>query len=372
MNPIQLTQHLVRMRTVNPPGLERECAAYLGKILEDNGFTVAYDEFADQRTSLVARVGGRADAKPLCLTGHIDTVPLGAAPWGADAFSGELAHNRVYGRGSSDMKGGVAAFLASAVQLGKHLDRTAGLVLVLTAGEETGCLGSRNLEVQRNLLGTAGAIVVGEPTSNYPLVGHKGSIKFHVHTQGISAHGAAPDRGVNAIYKAARIVSKLEAFGFDGIVHPVMGKPTLNVGTIDGGANVNSVPDSAKIGVDIRTVLGVDHKALLEQLEHLLGDDVEIRFYQNDTPVWTDPEDAWVQSIYELVTPLLGERPRPRTAYYFTDAGSLRRAYGSPPTVILGPGEPALAHQTDEYCRVGKINEAVEIYSQIIRNWCGI
>ena len=103
-----------------------------------------------------------------------------------------------------------------------------------------------------------------------PLVGHKGSVKFHARFNGVSAHGSMPHLGVNAIYKAARALARLEAFDFGVPAHPVMGKPTLNVGTIEGGSSVNAVADSADIGVDIRTVPGMDHAALLKSLQNLL------------------------------------------------------------------------------------------------------
>src|SRR5207302_8354270 len=117
---------------------------------------------------------------------------------------------------------------------------TPGVVIVLTAAEEGGCIGSYQL-AQTKLLGRAGAMIVGEPTSNYPLVGHKGSIKFYAGFRGVSAHGSMPQLGVNAIYKAARAVSKLETLDFAQPAHPVMGPPTMNVGTFEGGQGVNMV-----------------------------------------------------------------------------------------------------------------------------------
>src|SRR5262249_25802214 len=153
--------------TINPPGMERACARHLGALLESAGFTVSYHEFADTRTSLIARIGGSESKAPICFTGHIDTVPLGAKPWGRDAFAGETDGDRRYGRGSTDMKGGVAAFVVVAIELARHLERGPGLVLVITAGEEIGCEGARYLADHR-LLDRAGAIVVAEPTANYP------------------------------------------------------------------------------------------------------------------------------------------------------------------------------------------------------------
>src|SRR5437588_125443 len=143
------------------------------------------------------------------------------------------------------MKAGIAAMLLAAKSLAKKIPGTPGIVLVLTAAEEGGCIGSYHL-AQTRLLGSAGAMIVGEPTSNYPYVGHKGSLKFYAGFRGTSAHGSMPELGVNAIYKAARAVSKLEAFDFAEPAHPVMGRPTLNVGTFEGGHGVNMVPAAAR------------------------------------------------------------------------------------------------------------------------------
>jgi len=211
VDAIALTRTLLQFDTVNPPGRERDCARHAGAMLEQWGYKVEYHEYADRRTSVIARAGGREEKAPLCLTGHLDVVPLGTRKWAHDPFSGETAGDRLYGRGSSDMKAGVAAILVAARSMADKLPGTPGVVIVLTAAEEGGCIGSKKL-AETQLLGRAGAIVVGEPTSNYPLVGHKGSIKFHASFRGVSAHGSMPQLGENAVYKAARAVAKLEAF----------------------------------------------------------------------------------------------------------------------------------------------------------------
>jgi hypothetical protein len=115
--------------------------------------------------------------------------------------------------------------------------------------------------------GQAGALVVAEPTTNRPLCGHKGALWLKATTRGVTAHGSMPDKGVNAIYAAARAVGRLEAFDFNVARHPVMGAPTLNVGTLHGGLNLNSVPDRAEIGIDIRNRrFGIGGRVDLSQL----------------------------------------------------------------------------------------------------------
>lgn len=373
MNPqdaVALTRELLNFDTVNPPGQERDCAHHAGELLESWGYQVEYFEHAPERTSVIARLGGSEGRAPLCLTGHLDVVPLGTRAWSRDPFSGETDGDRLYGRGTSDMKAGVAGMLIAARTFAKKLAGTPGLVLVLTASEENGCIGSRHLAGLPRLLGRAGAVVVGEPTSNYPMVGHKGSIKFHAHFQGVSAHGSMPELGDNAIYKAARAVARLEAFDFHAHAHPVMGGPTLNVGTFEGGSGVNLVPDSASLGVDIRTVPGMDHAALLERLRAELGEAARMDVFSDMNAVWTEPDDAWMQRVFEICRPILGEVPQARTAPYMTDAANLLKVYAGAPTVVLGPGEAGMAHQTDEYCNMERIRQSVAIYEAIIDDWC--
>src|SRR3954447_18309867 len=134
IDPRVLTRELLAFNTINPPGMERACARHLGSILEAAGFRVAYHEFAEGRTSLVATIGGSDERAPICFTGHIDVVPLGAAHWSHDPFAGETAGDKLFGRGSTDMKSGIAAFVAAAVELAPHLASGPGLVPVVTAG----------------------------------------------------------------------------------------------------------------------------------------------------------------------------------------------------------------------------------------------
>lgn len=359
---VSLTRDLLRFDTINPPGRESDCARHAGALLAEWGFRVEYHEYQPGRTSLVARAGG-ADS-PLCLTGHLDTVALGSRAWSKDPFSGETDGDRLYGRGTSDMKAGVAAIMLAARTFSSRLERTPGVVIVLTAAEEGGCIGSQHL-AKSGILGKAGAMVVGEPTSNYPYIGHKGSVKFHATFKGLSAHGSMPHLGDNAIYKAARAVARLEEFDFRAAPHAVMGKPTMNVGTMAGGSGVNMVPDTATIGVDIRTVPGMDHAALLERLRDLLGAGAEMDVFSDLPPVWTPPQQEWIARVFEIC-----KAHEPRTATYMTDAANLLKAYGGAPTVVLGPGEAEMAHQTDEWCSMERIRQSVSIYEAIIKDWC--
>jgi succinyl-diaminopimelate desuccinylase len=369
---LQLTQQLVRLRSINPPGEERGCAELVGGLLEEAGYQVELHSYADGRTSAVAKLPGSTDEPPLCFTGHLDTVPLGAAAWSVDPLGAEIASGRLYGRGSSDMKSGVAAMVLAAIAAAKLPGRKAGLILVITAGEETGCDGARYLAGLQGVLPQAGAIVVGEPTSNYPLIGHKGALWLRAAFRGVTAHGSMPEQGDNAVYKAARGTLRLSDHEFDVPRHHHLGGPSLNVGTISGGINVNSVPDRAEIQIDIRTVPGQSNEAICGEIGALLGEGAELSRIVDVSAVATSPQNDWVSGVFDIYERSTGRRVDPRGAPYFTDASILAPAMGNIPALILGPGESAMAHKTDEYCVVSRIEEAVELYAEIARQWmCG-
>ena len=371
IEPVKLTVDLIRFDTINPPGQEEACTRHLEKLLVDAGFACSIVPLAEGRPNLVARIGGSDGKPPLAFTGHTDTVPLGLKPWSVPTHDGLIRDGRVWGRGASDMKAGVAAFVAAAIEMAPRLAGAPGIVLYITAGEETGSAGAFKL-AERGMRGEAGALVVAEPTSNRPLCGHKGAMWLKAITQGVTAHGSMPDQGVNAVYAAARAVGKLEAFDFNVARHPIMGGATLNVGTVTGGINVNSVPDRAEIGIDMRTLPGMDHARLREQIASYLGPEVEIATMVDVEGVWTDPNDPWMRDVFAISEAERKVVSKVEAAPYFTDASALTPALGSVPTTILGPGPAHLAHQTDEWCEVERIVEAQQIYERLIAGWCGL
>ena len=364
---LALARRLIALDTINPPGCESPAAHLLGDLLAVAGYETRYFEFAPGRTTLLAALAGNDERPPIGFTGHLDTVPLGAAPWVHDPFGGEVVNDRLYGRGASDMKAAVAAMVVTAVRHAGVPGRRAGVTLVITAGEETSCEGARHLASSVELRGRVGALVVGEPTANRPVIAHKGCVRYRISTRGIAAHGSMPEQGVNAIHRMAEVIRLLQGFDFGVPAHELLGAPTLNIGTIVGGASINSVADAASIGVDIRLVPGQDEDSVLARLGAALGDDVSIARLEGAASVETDPAHPWIQSVFRVMEGVLGERPAPAGVPYFTDASVLTAAFGNPPTVILGPGEPQMAHKTDEYCRVSLLEASVEAYTEIIR-----
>ncbi len=371
IDPVALAQALIRLDTTSPPGREEKCAAHLQPVLERHGFAVTRCDFAADRTSLVARYPGSDGAlAPLVLTGHLDTVPLGARPWAADPFGAEIRDGRLFGRGASDMKAGVAAAVAAAIEAASGQVRR-GIVLVLTSGEETGCRGALHLAAT-GALGAASGLIVAEPTTNGLAIAHKGALHLRARTAGRTAHGSMPQLGDNAVAKAARAIMAAGRFDLGQASHPLLGPATLTVTTVQGGENVNSVPDACSFTLDIRTLPGMDHRELCERLCVALGPEVTLDPPLADLPaVGTAPSDAFVQHFARVVEARIGKAAaEPVGMPYFTDASALQPAYGHCPTVIFGPGDPGKAHQTDESCDVGRIAEAAGVYAEFLRECC--
>jgi len=243
---------------------------------------------------------------------------------------------------------------------------------VLCAAEETGCEGALALTRTAGALGDAGALLVAEPTTNYPCVAHKGVVWLDALAEGRTAHGSMPHLGDNAIHKLARAITRLDGFAFDVPTHALLGDPTLNIGTVTGGININSVPDRARAGLDVRTVPGLDADDVAAQLAAAAGDEVRLETRLALDAVDTDPSDAWVQDVFAIMGPLAGETPEPRGLAYFTDAAALVPAYGTPPAIICGPGDADQAHRTDESCSVSALEAAAQGFFEIARRWCGL
>jgi succinyl-diaminopimelate desuccinylase len=369
MDVISLTRQLLAFNNINPPGNEEQIARFAGGILSENGFQTDYHVFSEGRLHLVAEKGLNGSFPPIVLSGHFDTVPLGARPWNHDPFAGKVEDGRIWGRGSSDMKGGVAAMMIAAIQAFSNAKPAGGVRLIFTAAEELGCIGIKQLAEELKDFGEASAVIVGEPTSNHPYIGHKGALYMNAVTRGITAHSSMPHLGENAIYKAAESILKARDFKFGADNDPLLGYPTINVGKMNGGMNINSVPDRAEFSIDIRSTSKVDHEELIARLRNEFGPGTELEVLVNMWSVNTDEDHPFTNLVYSVCGVDGKNETRPKSLPYLTDGSMLQRMFKGAPTIILGPGEPGMAHQTDEYCFVDKLEKSVEIYRNIITQW---
>jgi len=193
------------------------------------------------------------------------------------------------------MKGGVAALVTALARYAEHRSGGPGVLLVLTAGEETGCRGARHLVATRQLP-RGGPLLIAEPTDLRIAHGHKGVLWLVASTRGRAAHGSRPDLGMNAIVPLAQFVSELSERGLPGS-HPEMGDVTVNVGTFNGGTKVNLVPDSATAEIDIRLVADVDSRSVLKEVSALAGDGIHIRVAEHLPAVYSPADGPFASHV---------------------------------------------------------------------------
>jgi succinyl-diaminopimelate desuccinylase len=337
------------------------------------GFLVTLDRCDATHANLYARLLDAPESPGLCLAGHIDTVTARAAGWSTPPLQADERQGRLYGRGSCDMKGGVAALLCAAAAMRPRLRPGQDLRVHLYGGEEVGCLGSRHMAERRpEELAGVGAAIVAEPTALLPSVGHRGALWLRVTASGNAAHASMPQLGDNALTRLLPVAARIQAYDAGKWRHPQMGPATLTLTTLHAGSGCNMVPDAAGLTVDIRTVPGQDQGAVLADIRDLAGEACRVEVLTRVPSLWTPPDLPWVRRVARLAHGAAGQTPAPVTSQFFTDGASLRLAKPELPIIILGPGEQGVAHQTNEWCAVPQLCRAVDVYMAILADWYGV
>lgn len=354
---VRLARDLIRMDSAGSG--EEHLARALAPSLEDAGFATELVELAPGRSSLLAHLNGGG---ALTLSGHLDTVPADAGTWAGDPFDAVTDGGLLVGRGSSDMKSGVAAMVVAATRHARAVTGAHGFTVVLTASEETGCQGASSVASR---LPAGRVLVVGEATDNALCYGHKGASWLDLTATGVAAHGSRPELGRNAIDELLGAIQAARA-AFAPVPHPRLGAPTLSLGTIAGGTQTNMVADRARASLDLRTVPGFDLDALETAIAAALPHgSVERALHL--PPVWSPPESPTALALAGIVARVTGRPDGPAATSYFTDAAVL--ANHGTAAYILGPGDPSQPHSADESCRIDRIDEAVELYTAILDAW---
>ncbi len=371
---LDLTTRLIQIPTENPPGNEKKACLFLKPILSKMGFNVKILLSPKGRWNIVAEKRWGKGGRRLIFNGHLDVVPAGdPAQWEFPPYQGRLKNGRIYGRGASDMKGGIASFLhaLSAIDRSKILPDRGAVILHLVSDEEShGHQGMGFLARNRAIPGDA--VIVGEPTDLVPLVAEKGALWLRISTTGKSAHGSRPHLGINAIEKMQKVIDQLKSVPLNK-EHPLLGKPTFNIGIIRGGTKINIVPERCEIEVDRRILPGEEKERILKEikdsLDSLKPEDpaFEYRIEEIDfaEPAEIDPEEEIVRMSQEVIGEVRGERPKIKGGAGFTDARFYINRYHMP-ALLLGPGENSLAHTANESVSTDALIQAAQIYGAMI------
>ena len=373
---VALTRELVRVDSRNPslvPGAPGEgpVARALADVLTSWGLRVEMRDVAPGRPNVIARAGAPG-ARSLMFNGHLDVVGIDGmihAPWNAEERGGAI-----YGRGSSDMKAGVAAMCAAAARVAA----TIGGEVIVTAvvDEEYESIGTRAL-VESGV--RADAAIVTEPTRLAIMPAHLGFVWIDVTTHGRAAHGSRWDLGVDAIRHAGLVLAEIDRL--DGEVlptrgHPLLGRPSIHASLIEGGTGISTYPDRCTLRLERRTIPGESDAQVRREIDDAcvraargrpnFRADVAVTFSQAPSDVAVDAPvvDALSNALRSCT-----EDVRIQGMSAWTDAALLNAA--GIPAICFGPGDITLAHAAEEYVSTDEIERATAVLTQLAQQWCG-
>jgi acetylornithine deacetylase len=364
---------LVGINSVNPQladdgAGEAAVAAWIERFCDQHGIAHALQPVEEGRPNVLAWIPGRNSDVRLLFVAHLDTVPVDG--WTRDPFAAEREGTRMYGRGTCDTKGSLAAMLQALVRMRDERPR-ATIVVAGSADEEHRKSGARVLARSDHSFEAA---VVGEPTSLEVVAAHNGSVRWQIETRGRAAHTSKPHLGINAITAMAKVVTAIDAMTADlkARAHPLIGPPTLTISLISGGVHLCTVPDRCAISIDRRLVPGESPSHAIAEVEDVLEmlrrrhPDLDVRSILpavEDPPMETAPASPIAEVAAAACAEIAGTGTL-RGVPYGTDASQLSPAGIS--CIVLGPGSVDQAHTVDEFVELDEVEKAVEIYRRIM------
>jgi len=401
---IRLCSELIRAKSENPPGDVSDVANVCKSFLKQEG--IKYQTFEPEKGH-VSVIGTVGKGKPsLVLCGHIDVVPAGdISKWTVHPYGGEVKQGKLYGRGSTDQKGGVAAQLMAAAAAKELESELLGKITVANVPDEEaqGPAGAIWLVGNKKLVGDA--CLITEPTGyldgQYSIVaGERGTCWLKITAHGKPAHGSVPARGRNAIEMLTSFLPTLRALEAEAVDTPqdacvlvkngereqrrlalndgiqprkltkTLTHYTVNVGVISGGTKTNVVPEKCEAEVDIRVPAGGRPDGVEKFVRSLLPDNFEVEVINKTTPSYTPASDPLIKAIQKGAKPVFGYAPPPTYMPATTDAHFFRRLLGVP-AASFGPGCGELAHTYDEFVFVKDIKNVAKVYANVIADFVG-
>ncbi len=375
LNPhdvISLTRDMVKLDTVNPPGNEKQMVELISSRMKRQGFTVEVDEVFPDRPNVIVTLEGTSSKPTLIFNGHMDVVPVGEG-WTVDPFGAVVKDGKMYGRGTVDMKGGLASLMVAMEALRKSKVELCGtLKLTAVVDEEGHATGTRRL-TEKGLKGDFA--IFAEATDLKIGAAQKGWTLFTITTYGKKAHASTPNKGVNAILWMNEIINKIKEYDskLGKRMHTLLGCPTVNIGMIEGGVKSNIVPDRCKIEVDRRLIPGESINDVVRDFGQIISElerentkfSADMKLEDDAVEAIETPFDAPIIKALQLAIPKITNKD----AEFMGLSGTSDSAYFThTPSVIFGPGDFRLAHVADEYVEIEQLVKAAKINALVALN----
>lgn len=349
---------------------EAACAELLADVLESWGFSVRLREAAPNRPNVIATIGP-ADAPALMLNGHLDVV--GVEGMIHDPFAAEIRNDRIYGRGSADMKGGIAAMCAAALTVRPESRRQ--ILVTAVIDEEYESLGMRAL-IDEGV--RAEMAIITEPTRLAICPAHRGFAWFEVQFTGRAAHGSRYDIGVDAITHAGLLLtelSHLEQTREAGLRHPLLGRGSLHASTVFGGVGMSTYPEQCILTIERRTLPGESTDLALAEIvdacdrvrKNTPGFDASVTLKTAQLPSDV-PTDSQIVASMRRAIEEEGLPVRIEGLSAWTDAALLNAA--GIPSICFGPGDISLAHAAEEFVAIQQVEQATRVLARLVAEWC--
>jgi succinyl-diaminopimelate desuccinylase len=380
---VQFTQDLIRINSVYDPNKEgcneEKAARFIADYLEKLGLEVHIDEVVPGRPNVIGILKGSEKGKTLLFEGHTDVVTAGdLEEWTYPPFEAIIDKGRIYGRGSCDTKGNLAAAIfATKAIIDSKIDFKGNILLCIPVDEEGMMIGIKDF-IKKGWADNVDAAVICEPEENNICITQKGAMRVIIRVQGKMAHGCMPLAGINPNWRMAKIICELEKLQQQEIdrlgEHPYLGfpsiTPTILMAPSKGEPQINVIPNECYATLDIRTVPGQDHKVIAEQIQEIFNrlakDDKDFSAIMEviEERPWTETskEEPVVQAISKAYTMITGKEPIYNGVPGATDGTFLNCLKGIP-VVTTGAGDRLIPHQKDEYVEIDELIETTKIYA---------
>lgn len=363
---IELLEDLIAIDTTNPPGNEMAAARYLANVLEPYGFVCEIQGLGDNRANLSAVIGD-AGGPELMLNGHLDVVPA-VGEWTTNPFRMNETGDRLYGRGTADMKGGIAAMCEAAIRIAKKGGPERGrLRLLFVADEECSNLGTlRYLEAHA----PSQYAIIGEPTDLQVAIAHRGVSRDYIDIHGTARHAALPASDSDSVFRVVTAMAAIQEINWklQDIKHEVLPSPSISVTMMQGYEKDNIVPGTIRLLLDFRILPGMDHR----QVEAILDEgfrtaglkdyDKTLHFYMPGGEI--PSKDDFVSTCMEVRNRLLGSQASP--CAFDASCEQCFLVERGTKTIICGPGKLAQAHTVGEYTSKIQVRQAADLYERMI------
>ena len=372
---VQLCCDLISIPSINPQSVkdfdmgiygEERAAGVLAGWFTDRAVHAEVKVLSPGRANTIAHLKGDDSSRRYLLCGHLDTVGIDGMN---DPFKPEIRDGKIFGRGACDDKGPLAAMCVAAAELSIAGKLPCDIVVLGSCGEEYDMRGAANYaaEYGKKLTGA----ILAEPTGFDVIYAHKGVVRLRVVVPGISAHSSMPELADNAIYTAAKAIAEIEKFAEikrSQRSHPLLGTETVVPTIINGGSQINVIPDSCEIKIDWRTLPGRTVQDCVAELDIFLKNDVrdDIEVFPMESgavAIESDKDSDMIRLLSEISKAMTGKGNK-IVAGYATD-GSALAGLGIP-LAVFGPGSVAQAHKADEHIEIEQLEKAVDIFKEFL------